>query len=316
MDVTTWGFAALFAIILLMIACALRYTVRRLLSGTYKAGEVVDPFRPKNFSIPEPVRVEFLGERDTILRGRFWRGTTDKAIIVVHGIDGPSMEMLPHVSYLYRAGYSVLLYDNRGRGDSDGGFSTLGFLEWRDVLHAVKWMARQEGIDPRKIGLHGLSLGAACVIMAAAENRQIRGVLAESPFLSMTIMLGHVASKMTRLPSFFIGGLVRLLLDLSLGTKLRMVEPHTAVKAIAPRPLYIIDAEQDQLFPLDTSRSVYDAAGQPKRFWMVHGAAHANCWHVKPEEYEQRALAFWEEVFASQPSAEAEAEAEVKEVTR
>lgn len=283
----------------------LRVLVRKMLSGTYKAGEVLDPYRPKNFSIPDPVNVDFEGEKQTTLRGRFWQGATDKAIIVVHGIDGPSIEMLPHVSYLYRAGYSVLVYDNRGRGDSDGGFSTLGFLEWRDVLHAINWVKSQPGIAENKIGLHGLSLGAACVIMAAAKDQHVCGVLAESPFVSMPIMLAHIANKMTRLPKFLVGEIVRIFLDWSLETKLRLVEPHTAVKNIAPRPIYIIDAEEDQLFPVDTSQTVYDAAGEPKRFWKVRGAAHANCWHVKPEEYEQRALDFWEDVFAdSEPVAE------------
>ncbi len=311
----TWFYALVLVVAILVVAVVMRYVIRRILAGTYKVGEVIDAYRPKNFSIPEPQKIEFLGERKTILRGRYWRGTSDRAIVIVHGIDGPSMEMLPHVSYLHRAGYSVLLYDNRGRGESDGGFSTLGFLEWRDVLHAVKWIGQQEGVNPQKIGLHGLSLGAACVLMAAAENPQIRGVLAESPFVSMTIMLGHVASKMTRLPPLLIGGLVRTMLDLALGTRLRMVEPHTAVKQIAPRPIYIIDAEHEQLFPPDTSRTVYDAAQQPKRFWKVHGARHANCWHVRPEEFEQRALAFWEEVFAQEASPEVKAEAAQNEVT-
>ncbi len=296
-----WLTALVATIAIIGTAMGIRIVIRKLLSGTYKAGEVIDPYRPKNFSIPEPSRVEFEAEKQTTLRGRFWKGSSNKAIVVVHGIDGPSIEMLPHVSYLYRAGYSVLLYDNRGRGDSDGGFSTLGFLEWRDVLHAVQWVRSQPGIDADQVGLHGLSLGAACVIMAAAEDQRVRGVLAESPFVSMTIMLGHVANKMTRLPTFLIGGLVRFLLDWSLEAKLRIVEPHTAVKKISPRPIYIIDAEHDQLFPPDTSRTVYDAADEPKQFWKVHGAAHANCWHTLPEEYEKRATTFWEMVFSDEP---------------
>ena len=297
-----WYTLPLILIALIGFLFGLRVLIRKLLSGTYKAGEVVDPYRPKNFSIPDPIKVEFEGEKQTTLRGRFWKGSSDKAIIVVHGIDGPSIEMLPHVSYLYLAGYSVLIYDNRGRGDSDGGFSTLGFLEWRDVLCAVDWVRDQSGISAAKIGLHGLSLGAACVIMAAAEDEEVKGVLAESPFVSMPIMLTHVANKMTRIPKFLIGRLIEILLDWSLEAKLRLVEPHTAVKNIAPRPIYIVDAEEDQLFPVDTSQTVYEAAEQPKRFWKVHGAAHANCWHVMPEEYEQRALDFWADVFSDNPS--------------
>ncbi|WP_158545336.1 alpha/beta hydrolase [Bremerella cremea] len=297
----TWQIVIISAIAIIALAMTVRWLVRYILSGTYKAGEVVDPYRPRNFAVPDPQIIEFTGEKETTLRGRYWRGSSDQAIVVVHGIDGPSIEMLPHVAYLYRAGYHVLLYDNRGRGKSDGGFTTLGFLEWRDVLHAVKWMRKQPGIDSEKVGLHGLSLGAACVIMAAAEDQSICGVLAESPFVSMPLMLGHISNKITRLPTLLIGNVVRTILDWSLGTRLRLVEPYAAVQAISPRPLYIIDAEHDQLFPAETARTVYDAAGEPKQFWKVHGAAHANCWHVCPEEYEQRAIAFWELVFSENP---------------
>ncbi|GAA4426178.1 alpha/beta hydrolase [Bremerella cremea] len=307
-----WITSAIMTVVLIGFAAGIRILVRKLLSGTYKAGEIVDPYRPRNFSLPDPLRVEFAGEKSTTLRGRFWQGSSDKAIVVVHGIDGPSLEMMPHVSYLFRAGYSVLLYDNRGRGDSEGGFSTLGFLEWRDVLHAVDWIRRQPGVDPRLVGLHGLSLGAACVIMAAAKDRDIRGVLAESPFVSMTIMLGHVANKLTRVPRKLIGGFLRTIVDWSLGTRLRLVEPRTAVKQISPRPIFIIDAEEDQLFPENTSQTVYDTAGPPKTFWKVSGASHANCWHTRPEEYEQRAIEFWEEVFQGDLAAGSDEDAETQ----
>lgn len=297
----TWQIVIVTTIAIIALAMVARWLVRYFLSGTYKAGEVVDPYRPRNFDVPDPEPVEFVGEQGTILRGRYWRGSSDYAIVVVHGIDGPSIEMLPHVAYLYRAGYHVLLYDNRGRGRSGGGFSTLGFLEWRDVLHAVKWMRDRPDVAPENIGLHGLSLGAASVIMAAAEDQSIRGVLAESPFVSMPLMLGHIGNKLTRLPTFLIGGIVQRVIDWSIGTKLQIVEPYAAVEKISPRPLYIIDAEHDQLFPAETARTVYDAAKEPKQFWKVHGAAHANCWHVLPDEYERRALEFWEMVFSDNP---------------
>jgi len=292
-----WIYLIATAIVGVLLAIGIRWGIRYTLSGSYKVGEIADIYRPKNFSLPEPELVEFVGEKETTLRGRFWRGSSNVGIVIVHGIDGPSIEMMPHAAYLVRDGYNVLVYDNRGRGRSDGGFSTLGFLEWKDVLHAVQWMRNQESVDPNRVGLHGLSLGAACVIMAAAVDTKIQGVIAESPFVSMTIMLSHVANKLTRLPRFLIGGLLNRVLDLSLGTRLRLVEPHAAVSKISPRPIFIIDAEQDQLFPEDTSQTVYEAAEEPKQFWKVSGAKHANCWHTRPEEFEQRVLAFWKMVF-------------------
>ena len=286
------------AVLIIAVAIAVRVLVRKLLSGVYVAGEVIEEAGRAKAFLPQPEKVEFVGEQNTTLRGKFWPGQSDKAIIVVHGIDGPSFEMLPHVAYLHRSGYNVLLYDNRGRGESDGGFSTLGYLEWRDVLSAINWMRARPEVNPNKIGLHGLSLGAACVIMAAAKDESIRGVLAESPFISMTIMLAHIANKLTRIPRFALGSMLTIVFDWSLGTRLRTVDPRAAVAKLSPRPIFIIDAAKDQLFPENTAHTVYEAAGPPKTFWQVENAAHANCWHTRPEEFEQRALAFWQGVFS------------------
>lgn len=290
--------AAGLALLIIVVAATIRVVVRKLLSGVYVAGEVIEEAGRAKAFLPQPEKVEFIGEKHTVLRGKFWPGKSDKAIIVVHGIDGPSFEMLPHVAYLHQAGYNVLLYDNRGRGESDGGFSTLGYLEWLDVLNAVSWMRSRAEVNPDKIGLHGLSLGAACVIMAAAKDESIRGVLAESPFISMTIMLAHIANRLTRIPRFLLGRLLTIVFDWSLGTKLRTVDPRAAVAKLSPRPIFIIDAAKDQLFPENTARTVYEAAGPPKTFWQVENAAHANCWHTRPEEFERRALDFWKGVFS------------------
>ena len=51
-------------------------------------------------------------------------------------------------------------------------------------------------------------------------------------------------------------------------------DPADVVAKLAPRPVLIIAAERDEICYPEEARALYDAAGQPKDFWLVPGAAH------------------------------------------
>ena len=56
------------------------------------------------------------------LRLRAWLFTpphpNGAAVMLMHGVTGSRIEVLPHAAYLLRAGYTVLTPDNRGRAKS------------------------------------------------------------------------------------------------------------------------------------------------------------------------------------------------------
>ena len=62
------------------------------------------------------------------------------AVIVAHGIDHTRQVMLPRTTFLVRAGYSVLLFDLRGHGESGGTVVSPGVLESRDILGALRYL--------------------------------------------------------------------------------------------------------------------------------------------------------------------------------
>jgi len=80
---------------------------------------------------------------------------------------------------LARQGYGVLLYDERGRGDSKGAHDALGWTWKHDVAGALEWLKQRPDIDPQRIGGLGLSTGAEALVQAAAERRDLRAVVAD-----------------------------------------------------------------------------------------------------------------------------------------
>jgi hypothetical protein len=72
--------------------------------------------------------------------GWFIPGREQATVILLHGFGCQRQEMLDYAQVLHQAGYSTLLFDFRGRGDSDGDAVTLGLYEQQDALAAVEYL--------------------------------------------------------------------------------------------------------------------------------------------------------------------------------
>jgi hypothetical protein len=116
--------------------------------------------------------------------GWFILGRSQATIILLHGFGCPRQEMLGYAQVLHRAGYSTLLFDFRGRGDSDGDAVTLGFYEQQDALAAVEYLKSRDDVGMGRVGVLGISMGGAVAILAAAQEPAIKAVIADSPFES------------------------------------------------------------------------------------------------------------------------------------
>ena len=104
----------------------------------------------------------------------------EKVIVVVHGRDnsrtnGFCDEFVTFAKDLHHAGYSVMMIDLRGHGESAESRFYFGIKEYQDILGAVDWLEAR-GFQAGKIGVLGYSLGAASVIYAAAEEEDIGAI--------------------------------------------------------------------------------------------------------------------------------------------
>ena len=76
------------------------------------------------------------------------------------------------------AGYAALLTDKRGSGKSGGDWKSASFDELAgDALAGVAFLKSRPEIDPRRIGLVGLSQGGRVVPIAAAKSADVAFVI-------------------------------------------------------------------------------------------------------------------------------------------
>lgn len=214
------------------------------------------------------------------------------ALVLSHGWSRSRAELLPHAYFLHRAGFAVLAFDYRHRGRSGGDAITMGLRERDDLLGAVDLLAARPDVDAGRLGVLGMSMGSVVAILVAAEDERVRALVAECPFATHDAIMNRALRHYFRLPSFPIGPLTKWVIERRLGQPLEFPEPEDAVRALSPRPALFIADEADAVVGPQETQRVFEAAGEPKRFWLIPGADHARGWQAAPQEYERRVLDF------------------------
>ncbi len=216
-------------------------------------------------------------------------------IVLSHGWARSRCELLPHARFLHRAGFAVLMFDYRHRGESDGNAITMCVRERDDLLGALDALCARPGVDASRIGILGMSMGGVLAILTAARDERVRAITVEAPYASYRAIMTRALRHYFHLPSFPIADLARWIFRLRVGAPLDGIDSTDYVAEISPRPIFIIACGRDAVIGHDETERVFAAAREPKRFWLIAGADHARGWQTVPVEYERRVIAFFQE---------------------
>ncbi len=194
------------------------------------------------------------------VRGARW------TLLLSHGNAGNISHRLDRTLFLQsRLGASVLLYDYRGYGRSEGSPDEPG--TYRDARAAYRYLVEGRQVPPERLVLFGESLGSAVSLDLALAHRAAALIL-EAPFTSVPAM--------ARTTIFFpLAPFVRTRYDnLAKVGRLRM-------------PLLVLQGDHDEVVPFAQGRKVFEAAPGPKRFFAIPGAGHNDTYFVGGEAYWQ-----------------------------
>jgi len=158
-----------------------------------------------------------------------------------HAFHSDRMSMLPYARFLYGSGYNVLLYDDRGTGESAGHF-TVGVGEVDDVLGAVDWVSRAH---PSAIGLLGVSLGAGAVIVAVAQDRRVRATVADSAYTNQNAVMADLQQLSVGPVHLPLAPVASIVVDRLAHIDIAAFRPIRSISRIAPRPLLLIHSRHD-----------------------------------------------------------------------
>ncbi len=249
------------------------------------------------FSVPHE-EVSFRTSDGLTLRGWYTPSRNGAAIVLVHGAGGSRLGPRRHAELLARRGYGVLLYDARGRGESDG--DPLGFdWTWQpDVDAAIEFLKARPDVREGRVGGVGLSSGAEALIETAARRRDLRAVVAEGAGVRAygDPLDTSGAEKWVTLPyatMMFAAAQV-----LSGESEVRSVGDF--VGEGAPGRVLLIAAgavaAEQELNALWARR----AAGRVE-LWEVPDGEHTAAIEEQPQEYERRVIDFFDRILLERP---------------
>ncbi len=210
----------------------------------------------------------------TRLHGWWMPGQEGQPVLLFcHGNAGNISHRLDNIVRLHRLGVSVLTFDYRGYGLSQGRVSEKGF--YLDAVAAQAQARRRADSRRAKLVVFGRSLGGVAATYIGAHH-PCDGLILESTFTH----LGAMARVHFHLP----------FLESGLKKRFRAVEWIGRVEA----PVLFIHGDQDDIVPLDLGRALFQAANQPKEFYVLQGAGHNDTYLVGGEAYFAKLRAFWE----------------------
>ena len=194
-----------------------------------------------------------------------------------------------------RRGFSVLMADQRGHGDSEGGTITFGIRERYDCLDWANAAVEKFGPET-KILLLGVSMGAATVLMASdlPLPPQVKGIIADCGYDSPEDILRETMRRW-HYPQFPTWQLTRLGAKLFGHLDVRECSALESMKH-AHVPVLLIHGEADNVVPCEMAAALRDACVSHAELLTVPGAGHGMSCYTDPAAYEKALDDFCKEV--------------------
>jgi uncharacterized protein len=256
-----------------------------VMTRSYRPDRVSQPSRPW---LDAPLVSEGLHLRAWVARG----DPAKPAAVVVHGLGDTLESYREHARLFQERGFTVIMPDLRGHGGSEGSYTTLGGRERHDVRAAMDYL-RTQGLARNGLLLMGHSMGAVAVLLAAADQGDLRAVIVEAPYDTYRDSIAHHARILYGLPRWVpIIPLAIAAAEWRAGFDADDIDAVAAARRIHAPLLAIVDGADDRM-PEPVVRRVYDAHPGPKRLWVAEGASHVGA--VFNPDYRKQIVGFLEE---------------------
>ncbi|MBR2774269.1 MAG: alpha/beta fold hydrolase [Selenomonadaceae bacterium] len=226
--------------------------------------------------------------------------SNDKWVVLVHGYGLKYESMYPFATFYLENGYNVLMIDQRAAGNSEGTWLTMGAAESQDVALWTQEIARRN--SNAKITLHGVSMGSATAMLAAARSDAVNVTsLIEDCGYTSAMKLFYVLKDVLNegLKEFGIEEIsseVVAAMDSvghgMMGYYLHDAAPIDSISS-AKMPTLFISGDDDGVVPVSMLSELYDASGaEVKEKFIVKDAGHAQAGLNDPRGYSNAVFRF------------------------
>jgi len=243
-------------------------------------------YSPASLGVPyEDVAFKTRGDNLT-LKGWFIPAKNKDVIVVVHGgfqnrIDA-NVDTGGLAHALVAKGHNVLLFDMRGRGESEGEGRTLANID-EDIGGAVDYLVSR-GFGTGDICILGFSTGAVSACIYAGGN-SVGALILDGCFIDCPTMLSRQAKALglpVFVPYFLLPGgkfFTHWLYDFTMINAIDVV-PYVNC------PILFVHEENDQFNTSEETQRLFRAANNPAdEVFEVSDAKHSQAFRTHPVEF-------------------------------
>ena len=225
-------------------------------------------------------KVSFKNAKGESLAGLFFSAReSSPSLVVCHGFTGSkegkgtSVEM---AEFMVRNGYSVLLLDFAGCGESQGSFQDISLSGHIGDLQAAVDFCLQN--SPGPVITMGRSFGGTTALCHGASDHRVRGVCTWAAPASLNdLFMGFTDEDLPEEENALVtlaGAEGIIYLRRSFFTDLSQYNAASCSSLISPRPLLVVQGTADDVVPPEEARAIFNSALEPRELMYIDGADH------------------------------------------
>lgn len=216
---------------------------------------------------------------------------SDVWVVSAHGYVNRPAQTAQWARYYYNRGFNLLAPHARAHDKSEHKYVTMGALDKNDY---VDWINYITALNPdAKIILHGISMGAATVMLVTGEKlpKNVKCCVEDCGFTDCRAEFINALKQTAPIPAFPLIDIFNSTIKRKAGWSMDECSPLEAVKR-SVTPTLFLHGDVDKFVPFFMQRELYEHAACKKDICVIHGAEHANSYDTNPRDYIAAVAAF------------------------
>ncbi len=281
------GLSVLFVALAVVLGGAAAYLTYRVLTR-HNTTETVTP---QSYLLSNYVSLPFNDKNGGEHEGWLLLGLKGApAIILCHGYDSNRSDLLSLGTILRDNHFNVYVFNFSGPKTGER-FSNLGPRQASDVLAAIDNVTKQQGVNPNRVGLYGITLGGYAAMVAAQQNPKVKALAVDTVYARPDQLFDYQIDRR-------LGGsspIFRLITgaEFHLFTLWRPPYPleENLPKLQGMPKLFISSRDVPPL--AQVTEGLYTQAPQPKRLLVMEHSQASMTSGTEKKEYENQVLNFF-----------------------
>ena len=149
---------------------------------------------------------------------------------------------------------------------------------------AIDWVIERTGLTPDRIGLDGVSFGAATALEVLDRRDDLAFIVADSPYRSMRSIISYSAAGTLGIAEPLVRPLAFFLIERRAGIDAGEVDPAAAVAGKAT-PILLIHTAGDDIVPVEDSARIAENNSSIERHVLEADGIHIHAYSVRTVVY-------------------------------